>query len=149
MFLAIDPVGSGLVASLSNPGGSSTGISAVGAELTAKRLEFLRAFAPRARRIVYFMNSTNPAAARLLGCGARGRTRALGLQLIVLDARNPAEIDSAFRAIPGSRADGILFAPDFLFLEHKQRIETGSRAAKLPAISPTKEMELLMSYGLT
>ena len=98
VFLAIDPVASGLVANLAKPGGSCTGISALGAEPTAKRLELLQAFVPHARRIVYFMNSKNPSASRLLD-NAKGAARALGLQLIVLDARNAEEIDAAFRAI--------------------------------------------------
>ena len=146
VFLAIDPIGSGLVSSLSKPGGKNTGISALGAELTAKRLELLRMFSPHTRRIAYVMNSTNPAAARLLE-SARDAARALKLQLIPLDARSAVEIDAAFRTIAESNIDGILFAPDFLFLSNKERLASGARAVRLPAMSATKETELLMSYG--
>lgn len=146
VFLAIDPVGSGLVVSLSKPGGRNTGMSAVGAELTAKRLELLRMFSPRARRIVYLTNSTNPAAARLLE-SAQDAARALSLQLIPLDARNSAEIDVAFRASLKTNADGFLLAPDFLFLANKRKIASGARSLRLPTMSPTREIELLMSYG--
>jgi putative ABC transport system substrate-binding protein len=73
--------------------------------------------------------------------------RLLDLQLVLLDARNAAEIDAAFQAIAASRPDGILLAPDFPFVQHKGKIETAVRAARLPAMSPTKEIALVMSYG--
>jgi putative ABC transport system substrate-binding protein len=146
VFLVGDPVGAGLVASLARPGGSTTGVSLITTELTAKRLDLLRLLAPRARRIAYFMNSSNPLGASALAA-ARDAARLLDLQLVLLDARNAAEIDAAFQAIAASRPDGVLLAPDFLFVQHKEKIETGVRAARLPAMSPTKEIALVMSYG--
>lgn len=80
VFLAGDPVGTGLVASLSKPGGNNTGISAVSTDLTAKRLELLHWLAPRARRIAYFMNSSNPLGAPTLDA-AQDAARRLGLKL--------------------------------------------------------------------
>ena len=146
VFLAGDPVGTGLVASLSKPGGNNTGVSVVSTDLTAKRLELLHWLAPRARRIAYFMNSSNPLGAPTLDA-AQDAARRLGLKLAPLDTRNAAEIDAAFRAIAASRPDAILLAPDFVFVEHKEKIATGVRAARLPAISATKDSGLVMSYG--
>jgi len=146
VFLAGDPVGTGLVASLSKPGGNNTGISVIAAELTAKRLELQRMLAPRARRVAYFMNSSNPVVAPALDA-AQDAARRLGLKLVLLDTRNAAEIDAAFRAIAVSRPDGILLAADFVFVEHRAKIEKGVRAARLPAMSPTKEIGLVISYG--
>jgi putative ABC transport system substrate-binding protein len=146
VFLVGDPVGAGLVASLAKPGGNSTGVSLITTELTAKRLDLLRLLAPRARRIAYFMNSSNPLGASALAA-AQDAARLLDLQLVLLDARNAAEIDAAFQAVAASRPDGILLAPDFVFVQHKEKIETGVRAARLPAMSPTKEIALVMSYG--
>jgi putative ABC transport system substrate-binding protein len=146
VFLVGDPVGTGLVASLARPGGNSTGVSLITTELTAKRLDLLRLLAPRARRIAYFMNSSNPLGASALAA-AQDAARLLDLQLVLLDARNAAEIDAAFQAIAASRPDGILLAPDFVFVQHKAKIETGVRTARLPAMSPTKEIALVMSYG--
>ncbi|MGH8612869.1 MAG: ABC transporter substrate-binding protein, partial [Gammaproteobacteria bacterium] len=146
VFLSADPVGTGLVESLSKPGRNSTGIALLGSELTAKRLELLKLLAPRARRIAYFTNSSNPLAVPLLNA-ARHAARVLGLQLVVFEARNAAEIDAAFRAIAVSRPGGILLAADFVFVEHKEKIATGVLAARLPAMSPVKEMGLVMSYG--
>src|SRR5690348_4904680 len=46
MAFSGDPVGSGIVAQLAHPGGNITGLTTMAAELTAKRLEFLKAIAP-------------------------------------------------------------------------------------------------------
>lgn len=92
------------------------------------------------------MNSSNPLGAPALDA-AQDAARRLGLKLAPYDTRNAAEIDAAFRAIAVSRPDGILLAADFVLLEHKEKIATGVRATRLPAMSPTKEMGLVMSYG--
>jgi putative ABC transport system substrate-binding protein len=115
-------------------------------ELTAKRLDLLRLLAPRARRIAYFMNSSNPLGARALET-AREAANILNLQLVPLDTRNATEIDAAFHSIAVTPTDGILLAADFIFLEHKEKMVKGVRAARLPAMSFEKEIGLVMSYG--
>jgi putative ABC transport system substrate-binding protein len=63
VFLAGDPVASGLAANLARPGGNATGVSLLTSDLTAKRLELLRMSAPRVRRFILLTNS----AAKKLG----------------------------------------------------------------------------------
>jgi putative tryptophan/tyrosine transport system substrate-binding protein len=60
--LAVDPVGSGFVNSLSRPGGNVTGLSLQGPDLAAKRLELLRELAPGRRRLAILVNVGYPAA---------------------------------------------------------------------------------------
>ena len=57
--VAIDPVGSGLVASLAKPGGNATGLSIQANELAGKRLEFLREAVPQLRRLAILFNADN------------------------------------------------------------------------------------------
>src|SRR5262249_17121380 len=57
--VAIDPVGSGLVASLAKPGGNATGLSIQANELAGKRLEFLREAIPQLRRLAILFNADN------------------------------------------------------------------------------------------
>ena len=144
-----DPVESGLATSLAKPQGNGTGVSVQARDLIAKRLELLRAFVPHAKRIIYLGNSSTPIAEGVLE-GAQKAARTLGVKLIMLDARNPVELDTALRAIPTIGADGVLLTGDLLFLAHKAKIADAIRKAKLPAMFPVKEYHIegvLMSYG--
>lgn len=144
-----DPVASGFVASLAKPGGNGTGVSIVSTELIAKRLEFLRLVAPRARRIIYLMNSSNPLAALQLE-EAHKAARTLAVELVPVDVHSAAEIDRALRTIRPSTADGVLVSGEFLFLENKATIVRSVRRLRLPAMFPLKQYHddgALMSYG--
>jgi ABC-type uncharacterized transport system substrate-binding protein len=55
-----DPQGSGLIASLAQPGGNITGIASVGAELAGKNFELIREMLPAARRVAVLANATDP-----------------------------------------------------------------------------------------
>ncbi len=143
-----DAVGSGFAASLAKPGGNSTGVSAESTELIAKRLELLRVLVPRAPRIVFLMNSSDPIGARLLE-SAQQAARTLHVQLVTLDARNAGELDAALRALPRSEAGGVLVPADLLFLANKAKIASAIRKARLPAMVSLREYHddgVLMSY---
>lgn len=149
VFSSGDPVGTGLVASLVKPVGNATGVSAVSTELIAKRLDFLHQLAPRARRIAYLMNSSNPLGTLQLK-EARRTAAMLGVQLIVLDSRNVAELDKALNTLRKRSVDALLVTADFLFELEKSTIARAVRSAKLPTMSPYKEYledGVLSSYG--
>jgi putative ABC transport system substrate-binding protein len=125
VFLAGDPVAAGFAASLARPGGNATGLSVLSADLYPKRLELLHQLAPRAPRIGYLMNSSNPS--KQLRPEMRQAAHALGVELVTLDARNPAELETAIRAIHRGAADAILVSADLLFLSNKAKIADAVR----------------------
>ncbi len=149
VFLAGDPVASGFASSLARPGGNATGVSVVFTEMITKDLELLHELVPRARRIIYLTNSFNPGwppAQKSLEHAAKK----LGVRLVILDARNAAEMDAAVHAIPRSAADAVLVSGDLLALANRDKIAQAVRKARLPAMFPFKkyhEAGVLMSYG--
>jgi putative tryptophan/tyrosine transport system substrate-binding protein len=90
-----DPVRSGLVASLARPGGNATGINFFSIELVAKRLEILREMVPATTRIAVLINPADAASETMLK-DVEAATRAMGLQIQVLNANTSHEIDAAF-----------------------------------------------------
>jgi len=149
VFMSTDPVGSGLVASLARPGGNATGVSSSGPELMAKRLEVLRQFVPRARRIGCLVNTSNPVGGLQLE-QAKKAARVLHIELVQFDAHDDAEIEVALHAIPRSALDELLVIGDNLFLANSSKIAQTIRKARLPSMSPVKEFMgdgILASYG--
>ena len=90
-----DPVSLGLVASLARSGGNLTGINFFNAELAAKRLELLRELVPGVSRVGVLVNPTNPATSEATLRDVGPAARALGLQIIVLNASTSREINAA------------------------------------------------------
>jgi putative ABC transport system substrate-binding protein len=145
-----DPVKDGLVASLARPGGNLTGINFLSAELTAKRLELLRALVPAADRVAVLVNPANVATTETTLRDVEPAARAIGLQIHVFNASTTPEIDAAFAALVRERPDGIFVGLDqFLISRRAQLVNLASRHA-LPATFPAREFtEIggLMSYG--
>src|SRR5215471_16018865 len=92
-----DPVSMGLVTSLARPGGNATGLSLLGPELVGKRLELLTQAVPGVSRVALLWQPgvVREAADRDILKGADVAARALGVQLYVVEARGPADIDRA------------------------------------------------------
>jgi putative ABC transport system substrate-binding protein len=148
-FLVGDPVVSGFAESLGRPGRNATGVSVVDTELSAKRIELLRLCLPKATRIAYLMNSSNPLAAPMLD-EVQTAAQALGVVLIRLNARNTEELQAALQTIRQSKEDAILISPDILFLSHAADVRAAVRKARLPGMFPFREYHgegVLMSYG--
>jgi putative ABC transport system substrate-binding protein len=149
VFMAGDPVAAGFATSLARPGGQATGVSIVSTELIVKRLQLLRELAPKARRVVYLRNPSNP-----LGQAqfqeAQQAARMLGMRLLSFDAVSAAQLDAALRAIPGNGADAALITSDVLFYAHQDKISQALRSAGLPAIFSAADWQnvgVLISYG--
>ncbi len=145
-----DPVRLGLVASLARPGGNLTGINVFSAELSAKRLELLRTLVPGATRVAVLVNPANAATTTTVLRDLEPASRAMGLQIQVLNASTPQEIDAVFAPFVRERPDAIFVSIDqFFFSRRVQLVNLASRYA-VPATYALRdfpEVGGLMSYG--
>jgi putative ABC transport system substrate-binding protein len=115
VFLAAeDPVRLGLVASLARPGGNLTGINIFNAELTTKRLEFLRELVPAATRVAVLVNPADASNTEATLRDVETAARAMGLQIRVLNASSIREIDAAFASFVRDRPDALFVGADLL-----------------------------------
>jgi putative tryptophan/tyrosine transport system substrate-binding protein len=143
-----DPVGTGLVGSLSRPGGNVTGLSSQTTDLTGKRLDLLRAILPNLRRLVIMVNVDN-SAAQLERNNLQDRAGAAGLDVVTASISKTDDIAPAFASLKGS-ADALYIAPDALMTTNRVRINTFALVARLPTMYGAREyVEAagLISYG--
>ena len=117
---AVDPVATGLVASLNRPGGNATGVTFIGSELVGKQLELLRELVPSADKIVALANQRNPVMAEGVIRNARMAAQRLGLDIIVIHASSESEIDAAFASAVEQKASA-LFADDAYFTSRREK----------------------------
>lgn len=144
---AIDPVATGLVASLARPGGNVTGVSAVHADAMGKRVQLLREVLPKASRIALLVRATSPATSQYVR-ETEAAARTMGMQLQVLTVRDAADLDGAFGSARGISA--LLQVDDALLTAERARIAHLALKNRLPTISglsETVEAGGLMSYG--
>jgi len=144
-----DPVLAGFAASLARPGGRATGVSIQTTDLNRKRLELLRQLAPRARRVAYLSNSSNPLAAPD-HAEVKKAAQVLGITLQIISASNDAEIDAALQLLRRNAADGVVVTADLTLLANRAKIARAVREAKLPAVFPFREYHdvgALISYS--
>ena len=106
-----DPVQGGLVASLARPGGNVTGVTALGQVLNVKRLELLKEAVPGVKRVAVLTNPASPYTEPFLRESEAG-ARALGIEVRVLEARDPDDLEKAFEAIVNERAEALMVLPD-------------------------------------
>jgi putative ABC transport system substrate-binding protein len=146
--VAIDPVGSGLVASLANPGGNATGLSIQANELAGKRLELLREAIPQLRRLAILFNADNTQPVLEMG-ETQAEARRLGLEIAPLAIRRADDIESTFQNLK-ARADALYVAVDQLMVANRARILTLALAERLPTIFSERDFVkagAFMSYG--
>ena len=152
VFLAVaDPVRVGLVVSLARPGGNVTGMATlVPGAFIAKSLEVLTLALPKAARIAVLLNPTNDVVNAIFPLEAPPAARQLGVQLQVLEARAPEDIERAIDGAVQARADALWIVGDPLFHNPPQRIPDLALRAKLPTMYLTRELVVaggLLSYG--
>jgi putative ABC transport system substrate-binding protein len=143
-----EPVASRLVASLARPGGNVTGLSNLGSDLAAKRVEILREVFPGLRRLAVMANAHYSGSVTEMG-EIQAAARTLGLAIVPLSIRRAEDIASAFEGLEG-RAEALYVTGDPLVQTHRLRISTFALAARLPTMLPHREyVEAggLMSYG--
>jgi putative ABC transport system substrate-binding protein len=131
-----DPVGTGIVASLSRPGGNITGLSSLEQGLQGKRLEILREFIPGHNRVAVLANPLQPYTQVTLRA-VRSAAEVRGISVQVFEAGTLGELDSAFAAIVKAKPDALMVLPDKPFFY--SNIATILRLAarlRIPAIYP-------------
>jgi putative tryptophan/tyrosine transport system substrate-binding protein len=145
--LESDPVASGYVASFARPGGNITGFFLDLPDLTGKWLQLVREVAPATRRVAVLWDATtSPHQLRALQVAAQ----AAAIELRVLEVRNPAEYDDAFRTLTGGRTHALIQLSSPLIRQASGRIADFTVKNRLPAISMFREFPEgggLMAYG--
>jgi putative ABC transport system substrate-binding protein len=148
-YVAGDPVKLGLVTSLNRPDGNLTGITSLGGELSAKRMELARELAPKATGVALLVNPDNPNTATIIK-DAQAAAGSLGLQLHVLRATSANNIDANFATLAQQRAAALVVGNDGLFMNESSRIAALSIRHAVPTIFQTPEFAAaggLLSYG--
>ena len=105
-----DPVAAGLVTSLARPGGNLTGVTALGEELSGKRLQLLKEALPGKSHVAVLSNPTNPDS-KLSVKEVEASASELGVKLRVHEIGEPAKFDAAFRTMTAERADALMVLP--------------------------------------
>jgi len=150
MGVSSDPVGFGLIKSLANPGGNTTGVASRVIDLASKRLELLKEAVPKLNNVAVLSNPALPAtrkgleeteiAARKLGV----RVRSYGV------TAEPAALESVFAAILRDRPEGLVVQPDPITGTLGVRIAAFAAKNRLPAIGGGRQFVVdggLLSYG--
>jgi putative tryptophan/tyrosine transport system substrate-binding protein len=149
-MVGTDPVQIGLVASLSHPGGNLTGINNLTIEVAAKRLGVLHELLPAATSLGLLVNSANRLNAEGQTTETQQAARSLGVDLLVLNASSPSEIEGAFARLVGQRAGGLSISGDALFAAQYHQIIALAARHKMPTIHQSRDFATaggLMSYG--
>lgn len=130
-----DPVGLGLVQSLSHPGGNVTGLATyVPGDWVAKRIEILRELVPGASNIALLVNPGNPIHRLTLAKEVPNTAQNLGVALPVLEATTAEELDTAFASAAAQHADAMIVFGDPLTNQEAPRVTALAAKHRLPAI---------------
>jgi putative ABC transport system substrate-binding protein len=149
MAIVADPVGSGLVANLSQPGGNVTGLSIMLAELSAKRLQLLKEAIPKLTRVGVVWNPATPWHARAVE-NLRGTATSLGIALSFASVRTLEEIGPAVAALRRAHAQALYVVDGPPLFTHRTTFLTLATTARLAVISGERQYTDeggLISYG--
>ena len=153
VFIGVgEPETSGLVTSLARPGGNVTGLSMLASELVGKCLERLKQAVPGASRVAFLWQpgAMGERTERDLLKAAEVAARALGVQLQVVGARGPADIDRAFSDMTRARVSALTVLSTSMFSSERRRLLDLAAKNRLPTVFPWREYVDaggLMSYG--
>jgi putative ABC transport system substrate-binding protein len=144
-----DPVDSGLVASFNRPGGNVTGVSFFTFELEPKRLELVRELVPNAAVIAMLVNPKNFDSETQMR-DVQAAARAIGQQIVFLNASSERDIDTAFATLVQQGAGALLVGSDPFLTNRRDQLVALAAHHAVPAIYQWREFAAaggLMSYG--
>jgi putative ABC transport system substrate-binding protein len=149
MAVVVDPMATGLVASLARPGGNITGLSSMAPQMTGKQLEMLKEVVPKASLVAVLWNPANAGNAPQIQ-QAQDAARALSVRLQPLGARGSSEIDSAFATMTSTQSGAVIVLVDAMLLDHRTQIADLAARRRLPAVYGLRDHAAaggLMAYG--
>jgi len=149
MAVVADPLGSGLVASLSHPGENVTGLSLMTADLMAKRLQLLKEAIPKLTRATVLWHPATPFHAKAVQ-DLKAAAPALSLRLRFVPVRAPEDFDSAFSAVNRAHPQALYVMDGAIFKALQAMILAHVSKARLPTIWGEREAPEeggLLSYG--
>ena len=149
MMAVGDPIGTGLIESLAQPGGNITGLSAMAVELEGKRLELLREVLPKLSHVAVFWNPASSFQV-ISEKEVQAAARAFKMKVLSLGVQAPEQFDNAFATIRRERPRALLVLADRLFLHNRARIMEFATKQRLPGVYAYLELVEaggLMSYG--
>jgi putative ABC transport system substrate-binding protein len=144
-----DPVATGLVASLSRPGGNITGLTSMSWEMEGKRLELLREVVPTVSHIAVLWNADSPIQV-IQEKQTQAAAKIVGVKILSLGVRNLNDIQTAFATIVREQPGALFVLADRLFLHHRKFIMDFAIQHRLPGVHAYRELVEaggLMSYG--
>jgi putative ABC transport system substrate-binding protein len=144
-----DPVGSGLVSSLAQPGGTITGLSQMAPDLDGKRLELLKEAFPKIVRVA-FLWQAGGIRGNLELTDMEAAAKVLGIKLLSLPVRSLDDFDSAFARAKREGAQTLITTTGALIVTQQRQVLDFAVKNRLPAMYPESEwVEAggLMSYG--
>ena len=148
VFVAsIDPIATGVVASLARPGGNVTGFAGIHADLMGKRLELLKEVVPGLSRVAVLSDAMNPGNAEYMR-QAEFAAPALSVQLQLVAVSDPNDFERAFREAEGAGA--IIQLDDVVFTSYRREIVDLAMGRRVPMVYGFREFVDaggLMAYG--
>src|SRR5262249_43206367 len=149
MAVVADPVASGLVSRLGQPGGNVTGVTLLSTDLAGKRLQLLRELVPRSSRVGVLAYRGTPAT-RLFLAEAQAAAQRLGVALIVREVVEVGELSGAIASMQRERAQALVVQFSPLSNNNAQRIVDLAAQHRLPAMYDVRgfaELGGLVAYG--
>ena len=146
---AVDPVRTGLVASLARPGGNVTGVTSLNADLGAKRLELLTEIVPSVRRVAVLVNPVDPETPSMVEA-VKSAARARRVHLDLLEIRDPARLGDAVSDAKKAGAGALLVLGSPLLFRLSSPLADLAAKHRLPTVSGWREFPDaggLASYG--
>jgi putative tryptophan/tyrosine transport system substrate-binding protein len=144
-----DPVGSGLVSSLAQPGGTITGLSQMAPDLDGKRLELLKEAFPKIVRVA-FLWQAGGIRGNLELTDMEAAAKVLGIKLLSLPVRSLGDLESAFARAKREGAQALITSTGALIVTQLRQVLDFAVKNRLPAMYPNSEFVEaggLMSYG--
>jgi putative ABC transport system substrate-binding protein len=144
-----DPVASGLVIKLNQPGGNITGFALYEPALGGKWLQLLMEIAPDLKRVAIMFNPDTAVSSFMPSLEAAAPP--LKVVPIIVPVHSDVEIETAISALGRDPRGGLVVMPDVFMLEHRAPIISAAARNKVPAVywqSPLAKDGGLLSYGL-